>query len=135
MFKNLMVNLKKEKDVGLLGLGIFIRIFILFGFIVVITSEYYKHSNWIKGIIMNKEEFILKASDLLKWEEYLNEREDEIDTKYEKLYEDARENIEAMLIGDIALSKKVAEQYKRAFEREQKAHAETRLDLKRSLKC
>ncbi len=45
MFKNLMINLGREKDVGLLGLGIFIRIFILFGFIIVIASEYYKHSN------------------------------------------------------------------------------------------
>ena len=84
---------------------------------------------------MNKEEFILKASDLLKWEEYLKEREYEIDTKYKELYEDASENIEARLMSEIALSKKAVEQYKLAFKREQKAHAETRLDLKRSMKC
>ena len=83
---------------------------------------------------MNKEEFILKASDLLKWEEYLKEREEEIDAEYSKLYKDARESIEADLMSDIALSKKAVEQYKLAFKREQKAHAETRLDLKRSMK-
>ncbi len=83
---------------------------------------------------MNKEEFILKASDLLKWEESLEEREDEVDTQYRKLQKEAYERASLSLMGDVEAANKTADQYKLALKREQKAHAETRLDLKRSMK-
>jgi len=84
---------------------------------------------------MSKEEFILKASDLLRWEESLKEREDELDTQYEKLQKKAYERALSGLASDINEAKKTANQYKLALKREQIAHAETRLDLKRNLKC
>ena len=82
---------------------------------------------------MNKEEFILKASDLLKWEESLKEREEELDTQHEKLQKEAYERASSSLIGDVEAANKTAHQYKLALKREQIAHAETRLDLKRSV--
>ncbi len=84
---------------------------------------------------MNKEEFILKASDLLKWEESLKEREEEVDTQYKKLQKESYERASLSLMSDFEAAKGTARQYKLALKREQIAHAETRLDIKRSKKC
>ncbi len=84
---------------------------------------------------MNKEEFILKASDLLKWEESLKEREDEISRFEEKMHKEAYDKARIEFAYQVTSAKSQVEEYKRALRREQKAHAETRLDLKRSLKC
>ena len=80
-------------------------------------------------------ELILKASDLVKWEHDLRIREEELEKRYSeisgKMYKAALSGMESK----ITLSKKDRDSYKLALKREQKAHAETRLDLKRSVKC
>ena len=88
------------------------------------------------GNIMQQEEIelILKASNLVKWEHDLLIREEELEKRYSeisgKMYKAALSGIESK----ITLLKKDRDSYKLALKREQKAHAETRLDHKRSIK-
>jgi hypothetical protein len=80
---------------------------------------------------MNKEEFILKASDLLEWEKSLKEREHEINKFEEKMHKEAYETAASDFEYQVTAANKQVEEYKLALRREQKAHADTRLDIRR----